>query len=104
MNKYLKIFVNITTIVGGITKILELLKLPEIINNPATKEIAGHLQWIGNLCWYVGIPSAIIYLIKKVRDLEADNASFQTIVKSKIETNDNWVVENINDLRKQLNN
>ena len=102
MSKYLKWFATIASIIGGLTKLIELLKLPNLIGNGEIKEIVGHLLWIGNVCWYIGIPASIIYLVKKYTDIQNNLESFKSEAMSKIEANDKWLVSQVNELRLKL--
>ena len=85
------------------------------------KELVGHLLWFGNLCWYIGIPASIIYIIWKLQSHEKDFDAYKartatylnntwnniddemTRIDKVIKSNDKYLVGQVNELRTLIN-
>ena len=92
----------IAPVICGLFNIVDLLLPDNIIANVELQNTLSHLFWLGNVCWYLGIPITVIYLIIKVQELEQRQTVSENYLENKIKGNDEWLVSQIKRLDQEV--
>ncbi len=102
MKQINKLWPFIAPVIGGLFNILDLLLPDSMIQNQEVRETLSHLFWLGNVCWYLGIPITVIYLIIKVNTLQKQSDETTEDITKTIKGHDEWATKEIRRLNDEL--
>lgn len=103
MEKLNRIWPFFAPIIGGLLALLDILLPDSMIQNEEVKATLSHLFWLGNVCWYLGIPITVIYLIIKVQSQQALIKDVADTLDRKVTANDEWAVKETRRLQDEIN-